>query len=118
MSAGFEGFEESANELNAFIPTENWNEDEIAAITERVGVAFTKEVIEETNWNQVWESNFQPVTVDEYVSIRAHFHEPVKGVKHEIIITPKMSFGTGHHATTLYDDPAHEYHLYGRKVLT
>jgi ribosomal protein L11 methyltransferase len=98
--AGFEGFEEGASELNAFIPAENWNEDEIAEITERVGVAFTKEVIEETNWNQVWESNFQPVTVDEYVSIRAHFHEPDKSVKHEIIITPKMSFGTGHHATT------------------
>jgi ribosomal protein L11 methyltransferase len=98
--SGFEGFEEGAGELSAFITTENWNEDEIAAITERVGVGFTKELIEETNWNQVWESNFQPVIVDEYVSIRAHFHEPVKGVKHEIIITPKMSFGTGHHATT------------------
>jgi ribosomal protein L11 methyltransferase len=98
--SGFEGFEEGAGELSAFITTENWNEDEITTITERVGVAFTKEVIEETNWNQVWESNFQPVTVDGYVSIRAHFHEPVGGVKHEIIITPKMSFGTGHHATT------------------
>jgi ribosomal protein L11 methyltransferase len=98
--AGFEGFEECANALNAFISMDNWNEEEITEITERAGVGFTREVIEETNWNQVWESNFQPVTVDDYVSIRAHFHEPVKGVRHEIVITPKMSFGTGHHATT------------------
>jgi ribosomal protein L11 methyltransferase len=97
---GIEGFEEGADELKAYIPTDNWNDSAIKEIAERVGVSYSKELIEETNWNQVWESNFQPVTVDEFVSIRAHFHEPVKGVKHEIIITPKMSFGTGHHATT------------------
>ena len=98
--AGYEGFEEAANELKAYIPGDKWNDEELIEIAERVGVSWSKELIEETNWNQVWESNFQPVTVDEYVSIRAHFHEPVKGVRHEIIITPKMSFGTGHHATT------------------
>ena len=98
--AGYEGFEEGLNELKAYIPSENWNEAELIEVAERVGASWSKELIEETNWNQVWESNFQPVTVDEFVSIRAHFHEPVKGVKHEIIITPKMSFGTGHHATT------------------
>src|SRR5689334_11761207 len=98
--AGYEGFEEGLNELKAYIPNENWNEAELIEVAERVGASWSKELIEETNWNQVWESNFQPVTVDEFVSIRAHFHEPVKGVKHEIIITPKMSFGTGHHATT------------------
>ncbi len=98
--AGIEGFEEGINELKAYIPADSWNEAEVNEIAERIGVSFLKELIEETNWNQVWESNFQPVTVDEFVSIRAHFHEPIKGVKHEIIITPKMSFGTGHHATT------------------
>jgi ribosomal protein L11 methyltransferase len=98
--AGFEGFEESTDELKAYIPADSWNEKEVNEIAERVGVSWSKELIEETNWNKVWESSFQPVTVDEYVSIRAHFHEPVKGVKHEIVITPKMSFGTGHHATT------------------
>lgn len=98
--AGFEGFEEGADELKAYIPGDNWDEIAVNEITERVGVSYSKEELEETNWNQVWESNFQPVTVDEYVSIRAHFHQPIKGVRHEIIITPKMSFGTGHHATT------------------
>src|SRR5690242_12664068 len=97
---GFEGFEEEGYELKAYIPGDSWNEEEVNEIAERVGVSFSKELIEETNWNQIWESSFQPVTVDDYVSIRAYFHEPVKGVEHEIIITPKMSFGTGHHATT------------------
>lgn len=97
---GFEGFEEEANSLKAFIPVDNWKEDAIKEIAERAGVDYSKEIIEETNWNEVWESNFQPVKVEDYVSVRAHFHEPAEGVKHEIIITPKMSFGTGHHATT------------------
>ncbi|MEI9809072.1 MAG: 50S ribosomal protein L11 methyltransferase [Bacteroidota bacterium] len=63
-------------------------------------VSFNKTIIEETNWNQLWESNFDPVIVDDFVAVRADFHAPVKGVEHEIIVTPKMSFGTGHHATT------------------
>ena len=68
-----------------------------------VRAQFTRhadDAVGETNWNAVWESNFQPVLVDDFVAVRADFHESIAGVKHEVIITPKMSFGTGHHATT------------------
>ena len=56
--------------------------------------------IEEENWNALWESNFQPIIVDDFCVLRADFHDPIPGTPYEIIITPKMSFGTGHHATT------------------
>lgn len=61
---------------------------------------FEMSVLKEQNWNAIWEQAFEPVIVGDFCAIRAHFHEPIPGVKHEIVITPKMSFGTGHHATT------------------
>ena len=99
-SIGFEGFEEEENLLRAFIPSENFDEVLLKEITSFNNLSYTQSRIEETNWNAVWESNFDPVIVDDFVSIRADFHEPIKLVEHEIVITPKMSFGTGHHATT------------------
>ncbi len=97
---GFEGFEEGENNLKAFIPAKDLDEAALNEIAFRNNISFIKTTIEETNWNAVWESSFQPVVVDDFVSIRAGFHEPARGVEHEIVITPKMSFGTGHHATT------------------
>lgn len=97
---GFDGFEEGENSLKAFIASTDFDEAAVKRIGEKNAVTFTQSEIEETNWNAVWESNFQPVVVDDFVGIRAGFHEPIKGVEHEIVITPKMSFGTGHHATT------------------
>ena len=52
------------------------------------------------NWNEKWESSFSPVQVGNFAAVRATFHAPVSDVRHEILINPKMSFGTGHHATT------------------
>ncbi len=103
---GFSGFEEEENNLKAFIPATDFIEVAVKEIAISHNLPFTQSTIEETNWNAVWESNFQPVVVDDFVrrtpwvGIRADFHEPISGVEHEIVITPKMSFGTGHHATT------------------
>lgn len=97
---GFDGFEEEKNKLKAFIVSAAFDEKLLQNISTPLQLDFSKTIIEETNWNQVWESNFDPVIVDDLVAVRADFHEPIKGVAFEIIITPKMSFGTGHHATT------------------
>jgi ribosomal protein L11 methyltransferase len=97
---GYEGFEEDENFLKAFIPENLFDEALIKQIVGQLNVSFNKTIIQETNWNEVWESNFQPVIVDDFVAVRADFHEPISSTHYEIVITPKMSFGTGHHATT------------------
>lgn len=99
---GYMGFEEKndRNELLAFIGDEHYNESKIKDLSSQYNFECQKTILPETNWNKEWESNFHPITINDYCGIRAAFHEPLKNVKHEIIITPKMSFGTGHHATT------------------
>jgi len=76
-------------------------EKELDIIFNQHSLTYLKSIIKEENWNAIWESNFEPVRVGDFVGIRAHFHpcfDPA--VQYEIKITPKMSFGTGHHATT------------------
>ncbi len=97
---GFSGFEEGECELKAFIPEEDFDRSLLLTHLATNAIPFSESFIKETNWNRVWESNFDPVVVDDFVAIRADFHKPITGVLHEIVITPKMSFGTGHHATT------------------
>ncbi|MEN9696623.1 MAG: hypothetical protein RLZ56_44 [Bacteroidota bacterium] len=80
---------------------ENNIEIELNKIFTKHNLTYLKSIIREQNWNAIWESNFEPVRVDNFVGIRAHFHPPFEpAVQHEIHITPKMSFGTGHHGTT------------------
>ncbi|MEO6252921.1 MAG: 50S ribosomal protein L11 methyltransferase [Ferruginibacter sp.] len=99
-NAGFESFEEMPSSLKAFIKEDGFDGVELEAILKIVPVDHTITTVSQQNWNAQWESSFEPIMVNDFVAIRADFHQPIKNVKHEIIITPKMSFGTGHHATT------------------
>lgn len=100
---GFESFIEEQDELKAYITAEAFSEHSIKTCqiynNPEFNVRYSIHDIEDINWNQTWENNFKPVKISEDCVIRATFHKPFN-VKHELIIEPKMSFGTGHHATT------------------
>ncbi len=99
----FESFCTERDMLKAYIPSEKLCDckPEADGILARYGITGGRYIsIETQNWNAVWESNFQPVDVDGTIAIRAPFHAPYPDHKLDIVIMPKMSFGTGHHATT------------------
>ena len=100
---GFESFTENPDGVEAYIQKKDWNASllEEIQILESDEVSFSYEVkeIEQVNWNEEWEKNFEPIAVDGKVSVRAPFHKDPQ-LKYDIVIEPKMSFGTGHHETT------------------
>lgn len=101
---GYEGFYEEDKSLHAYIPVKLYDEKAtrellLAGIFKNFKIQYKIEVIPDKNWNELWESGYDPVLIDDICMIRAEFHSP-KPVKHTIIIEPKMSFGTGHHETT------------------
>ena len=118
VDAGYEGFEETDTTLDAFIGESNFDAKLLNEIAFKYQTSYTSVKIAEKNWNQIWESSFEPVVVDDYVAIRADFHQPITSTRFEIIITPKMSFGTGHHATTyMMIELMQEIDLTGKTVL-
>lgn len=118
----FDSFDYAGGMLNAYIPQSELLEckESIEELLHNEGILdYYFEDIEQQNWNAVWESNFNEVEVKNRVLIRAPFHKArphYKGL--EIVIQPKMSFGTGHHATTqLMVEALLDLHLQGKRVL-
>ncbi len=97
---GYDGFLEEPNHLKAYISVSLFNQEALSELLDVFQIKAEVLTIDKQNWNILWESNFNPMQVDQFVGVRASFHEPIKNVVHELIITPKMSFGTGHHGTT------------------
>lgn len=95
-----DGSEQNELEWIAYFPSKDFDEVEIQKIITPFALTYTKEIIEPQNWNALWESNFEPILINDQVGVRAHFHPPFENCQYDIEITPKMSFGTGHHETT------------------
>ena len=102
-NVGFESFVETENGVTAYIQRTDWNAEILADVfvlnSDEFLIEYNQNEVPQTNWNAEWEKNFSPIQVDDLVSIRAPFHEN-PNLKYDIVIEPKMSFGTGHHETT------------------
>ena len=101
--AGFESFVENEDGITAYIQSEEYTDEMLEDIqileSDEFEISFTSKEIEQVNWNSEWEKNFNPIIVADKCSVRAPFHEK-PDTEYDIVIEPKMSFGTGHHATT------------------
>lgn len=99
----FESFEETEDGVHAYIQEhlvyENMLDEVYILKNDEFQIEYVTKAIEQVNWNEEWEKNFDPIDVDGICYVRAPFHEP-KSATYEIVIEPKMSFGTGHHETT------------------
>ena len=101
---GFDTFEELEFGFKAYIPVDDFDEakliEDITPYREMFTFSYEITLIPQKNWNEVWESNFEPINIRDKIFVRATFHQPRPEIQYEIIIDPKMAFGTGHHQTT------------------
>lgn len=101
---GFDSFLETEEGIDAYTPEADFDrekfEELISNYREPAQISLTEGLMPKVNWNEEWEKNYDPIAVEDLVYVRASFHQPQPEFKYEIVINPKMSFGTGHHATT------------------
>lgn len=121
IEIGFDSFTEENEGILAYIQKDIFSEEQLQNVgimhREDVQISFTYQEMPNINWNEEWEKNFSPINVEDKVLIRAEFHDP-DPTMHEIVIQPKMSFGTGHHPTThLMIQQMLEMDFEGKKVL-
>ncbi|MGV3687018.1 MAG: 50S ribosomal protein L11 methyltransferase [Daejeonella sp.] len=119
---GFDTFEDIEGGFRAYAPENERTEEKVAEIALEYSSLFTfsydVKTIAHQNWNEVWESNFEPLKINERCYVRATFHEPHPEYEFEIIVDPKMAFGTGHHQTTeLMMNLMMKTNFKGKKVL-
>ena len=121
IEIGFDSFTEENEGILAYIQKDIFSEEQLENVgilhREDIRISFTYQEMPNINWNEEWEKNFSPINVEDKVLIRAEFHDP-DPTMHEIVIQPKMSFGTGHHPTThLMIQQMMEMDFEGKKVL-
>jgi len=101
---GFDTFEELEFGFKAYIPVDDFDEakliEELTPYRDMFTFSYEVTLIPQKNWNEVWESNFEPINIKDKIFVRATFHQPKPEIEYEIVIDPKMAFGTGHHQTT------------------
>lgn len=120
---GFDGIFEEGNEIIAYIKSSQFVPDDISYLETKLSdlgcrLVWSVRDLEDQNWNKIWESNFNPVLINEDCVILAPFHDQFPDVKYRIIIEPKMSFGTGHHQTTrMMVEHILEYDFQGKNIL-
>ena len=118
---GFESFTENEDGITAYIQKKDWHKDILEDIqilnSDEFKISYESAEIEQVNWNTEWEKNFEAIQVNDQISVRAPFHADPK-LEYDIVIVPKMSFGTGHHETThLMLQQLLDLDLAGRSVL-